>query len=138
MGDTFKDSEGREWSPRITLHALEGFARETGLSLEQLVDFKRLKIQYLVAAVWHSVAAQAQTRKGGSVARDDFAAAVGLKQMGEAIRIVMAQVEAEFPEAAAEVEEEAEKMRGAMGGGEDADPLPPPEETDRSSNASAT
>ena len=114
MGNTFKDTEGREWEPRITLHALEGFGRETGLSIEQLLDWRRLKLSVITAALWHCVAKQAEKRK---IQRDDFTASVGMRMVRDAIQIVLAKVEDEFPEASAEVEEEIEAIKASIGGG---------------------
>jgi hypothetical protein len=105
MGNTFKDKQGREWTPSITLGALMGFARETGLTLDQLQNFGQIKVAHIGAAIWHSVEAQACERR---VKRADFEASVGVAEARAAATIVMAQVENEFPAAAEEIDGEQE------------------------------
>lgn len=108
---TFKDNNGREWTPEITAYTLSLACQEMDIPLSKLTEMD-VSLGQLVNFLWYACEPQAISR---SVTRENFMKSLGLDEMRTAITTLWGVIQKSFPEVANE--------------GDNTDPLAPGKST---------
>lgn len=93
---TFKDAEGREWTPRLTAQAIFNVSAETGIKLSDLTR-QDIRPGDLIVLLWRCCEKQAEGRK---LSREDFLDSLEVSHIAEGVKAIWGSVESAFPGAA--------------------------------------